>query len=44
MRDNYRLPEYNQDLIGNKLAMEYAKYLLKGKDSDTAFNAMYINK
>ena len=33
MRTDRQLPKYSLDLIGNKIAMEYAKYLLSNKES-----------
>ena len=43
IRENYILPEYDQDQLGNKLAMEYANYLLDGKESETVLNNL-VNK
>ena len=38
MRTNCHMIPYSIDLIGNNLAMEYAKYLLTNKESEEEFN------
>ncbi len=40
LRKTYHLAEFEQDLLGNRVAMEYAKYLLTNKENEAEFNRM----
>lgn len=40
LRKVYHLNEFEQDLLGHRVAMEYAKYLLTNKENDAVFNKM----
>lgn len=40
LRKTYHLHEFEQDLVGNRVAMEYAKFLLTNKENDAEFQKM----
>lgn len=40
LRTVYRFPEYSQELLGDKLAMAYADYLLKEKENESVLNQL----
>jgi hypothetical protein len=43
LREQYLLPDFMQDSLGNKLAMQYAEYLLTEKDNESVFQE-FANK
>lgn len=40
LRNTYHLHEFEQDLLGNRVAMEYAKFLLTNKENEAEFQKM----
>ena len=40
LRKTYHLHEFEQDLVANRVAMEYAKFLLTNKENDAEFQKM----
>jgi hypothetical protein len=40
LRENYRLPDFYQDILGNRTAMAYANYLLKEKENENVLQNM----
>ncbi len=40
IRKTYHLNDFEQGLMGNRVAMDYAKFLLTNKESDAEFSKM----
>ena len=40
LRKTYFIPEFENDIIGNRVAMEYAKFLLGNKENEAEFAKM----
>lgn len=40
LRKTYFFPEFENDIIGNRVAMEYAKFLLSNKENEAEFNKL----
>lgn len=40
LRKTYHLNEFEEDILANRVAMEYAKFLLTNKENEAEFNRM----
>jgi len=40
LRKTYHLHDFEQDLVGNRVAMEYANFLLTNKENEAEFQKM----